>query len=287
MLNNQPMGFYSAAVLVKDAQRHRLRIKPIDVQVSQHVCTVEHEADGSLSLRLGLNYVQQLRAAISSLVVAARHAEGPFQDVEDLARRVPALSRGDLAQLARIGALNSLKDINHRRDAIWQIEQVCRPVGPLLRHIETSPEALKSPLSKMETETTPGRRLRWHGTDHRLSPYGPTNENDYESRVSYPLKSCSNKGMVAVCLPLERSLLVNALEQRWVLSSISIEDETGIANVIIHPQLYERERVLVTRGKFLKIHGKLQNQDGVVHVKAESIELLNISSVEMHSHDFH
>ncbi len=68
---------------------------------------------------------------------------------------------------------------------------------------------------------------------------------------------------------------------------LSMEDETGIANVVIHPELYERERVLVTRAKFLKVEGKLQNQDGVIHVKAERLELLHAASIEVRSHDFH
>jgi error-prone DNA polymerase len=68
---------------------------------------------------------------------------------------------------------------------------------------------------------------------------------------------------------------------------LSMEDETGISNVIIHPQLYERERVLVTRGRFLKVYGKLQNQDGVVHVKADGLELLQAAAIEVSSHDFH
>jgi len=68
---------------------------------------------------------------------------------------------------------------------------------------------------------------------------------------------------------------------------LSMEDETGISNVIITPQLYESERVLVTRGKFLKVHGKLQNQDGVVHVKAERLELLHAAMIDVRSHDFH
>jgi error-prone DNA polymerase len=68
---------------------------------------------------------------------------------------------------------------------------------------------------------------------------------------------------------------------------LSMEDETGIANVIITPQLYERERLLVTRARFLKVHGKLQNQDGVIHVKAESLEPLQTTPIEVRSHDFH
>ena len=71
---------------------------------------------------------------------------------------------------------------------------------------------------------------------------------------------------------------------------LSMEDETGIANVMIHPNLYERDRVTVTRGKFLLVEGKLQNQDRVVHVKAERVEVLTMDSmqtIEVRSHDFH
>ena len=68
---------------------------------------------------------------------------------------------------------------------------------------------------------------------------------------------------------------------------LSMEDETGIANVVIHPDLYEQQRVLVTRGKFLKVYGRLQNQDTVVHVKAEHLELLVIEVLDLRSHDFH
>jgi error-prone DNA polymerase len=68
---------------------------------------------------------------------------------------------------------------------------------------------------------------------------------------------------------------------------LSLEDETGIANVIIHPDLYERERVTVTRGRFLMIDGKLQNEDGVVHVRADVVEVMEMASMEVRSHDFH
>lgn len=113
------MGFYMPAVLVGDAKRHGLRVKPIDVQISRVECTVEHEADGSLSLRMGLLYVKGLRRSAAAALVTVRVAGGPFRDVEDLACRVPELTRKDLAQLARIGALNWVEDVEHRRDALW------------------------------------------------------------------------------------------------------------------------------------------------------------------------
>src|SRR5246127_4455079 len=78
ILNNQPMGFYSPAVLVKDAQRHGLRVKPIDVQVSDWLCTVEPEPDGTLAVRLGLGYVKGMSKANAEAVAASRRAGGPF-----------------------------------------------------------------------------------------------------------------------------------------------------------------------------------------------------------------
>src|SRR5271156_5543304 len=79
ILNNQPMGFYSAAVLVKDAQRHGLRVKPIDVQESDWPCTIEHESDGTLSLRIGLGYARRLRRQSAEVLVESRTQNGPFR----------------------------------------------------------------------------------------------------------------------------------------------------------------------------------------------------------------
>ena len=78
ILNNQPMGFYMPAVLVKDAQRHGLRVKPIDIQVSDWACTIEHEQDGSLSLRMGLGYAKGLRRHSGDALVRSRAEDGCF-----------------------------------------------------------------------------------------------------------------------------------------------------------------------------------------------------------------
>ena len=286
MLNNQPMGFYTPAVLVKDAQRHGLRVRPVDVQVSATGCTVEHEAFDILSLRLGLNYARTLNAATAAQLVAARDADGPFQSVEDLALRVTALNRGDLAQLARIGALNALGGVEHRRDAIWQIEQVSRPVGPLLRQPHAAPCPAESPLQRMKTE----ERLvaDYAGTGLTTGPHpmayrrSELRSAGVFSAIELQQKPDGRRVWAAGCV-IARQRPGTALGFIF----LSMEDETGIANIIIHPELYERERVLVTRGKFLKVYGKLQNQDGIVHVKAEGLELLQATAIEIRSHDFH
>jgi DNA polymerase III alpha subunit len=108
ILNNQPMGFYMPAVLVKDAQRHGLRVRPIDIQVSDWACTIEHEVDGALSLRMGLGYAKGLRRQSAEAVVATRSHDGHFRSAEDLALRVPVLNRKELTLLARVSEAHLL-----------------------------------------------------------------------------------------------------------------------------------------------------------------------------------
>ena len=286
MLNNQPMGFYTPAVLVKDAQRHGLRVKPVDVQVSATNCTVEHEPEGSLSLRLGLNYVRGLTANAAAQVIEARRSGGRFQDIEDFTLRVPALNRSGLTQLARIGALNFLSGVEHRRDAIWQVEQCSRSVGPLLRAAAASSRSSASPLRRMETGerlvsdySGTGLTTGHHPMAYRRAELRRINVLSARELQQFP----DGRYVTAAGAVIARQRPGTALGFIF----LSMEDETGIANVIIHPQLYERERILVTRGKFLKVYGKLQNTDGVVHVKADSLELLHAEAIEVRSHDFH
>ena len=99
LLNNQPMGFYSPAVLIKDAQRHGLRVRPIDVQRSEWLCTLEAEPDGSLSLRIGMNYAKGLRQSSAEALLAARKSNGAFASVDDLAARVPHSTARSLSRL--------------------------------------------------------------------------------------------------------------------------------------------------------------------------------------------
>ena len=124
MLNNQPMGFYAPATLVKDAQRHGLHFRPIDVTRSDWLCTIEDDG-GSKCVRLGLNYVKGVREVTAREILRAR----PFTGIQDLVDRVPGLRKDELRALAEVGALNFINGI-HRRDALWQAELAMRPAGP-------------------------------------------------------------------------------------------------------------------------------------------------------------
>jgi error-prone DNA polymerase len=287
LLNNQPMGFYSPAVLIKDAQRHGLRVYPICVQRSDWLCAIEHEDDGSLGLRIGLNYAKGLRQAIAEALLATRNAQGPFRSVDDLALRVPTLSRKDLVQLAQIGALNSITDVVHRRDALWQVEQAGRPVGPLLRTIASKTANLATmPLRQMTTD----ERLAadYSGTGLTCGPHPMIYHREALRRAGYVsadnLTTHTNNTFVRIagCVIARQR---PGTAKGFVF--LSMEDETGIANIIITPDLFERERILITRSRFLDIEGKLQIQNGVIHVKANRVQPIDITTADVRSHDFH
>ena len=288
ILNNQPMGFYMPAVLVKDAQRHGLRIKPLDIQVSEWACTIEHEIDRSLSLRLGLGYAKGLRKLAADAIVQSRVAQGSFRSAEDLAARVPTLNRKELTLLARIGALNNLHGIEHRREALWQVERAGKLEGPLLSQ---RPELLRedsapAPLKQMSTE----ERLvaDYSGTGLTLGKH-PMAYRRAELRHENILSAEELKGRTDGEFVRAAGCVI-ARQRPGTAHGfifISMEDETGIANVIVTPVLYEQEKLVVTRSKFILTEGILQNQDGVIHVKATRLRTLSDLSLEVHSHDFH
>jgi len=286
LLNNQPMGFYSPAVLIKDAQRHGLRVKPIDVQRSKWLCTLEKEVDGSLSLRIGLNYAKGLRKANAEALLATRTEQGPFRSVDDVALRVPELSRRELVALARIGAMNSVGDVDHRRDALWQVEQAGRPVGPLLRGVAEDGSRQQSPLRKMST-------------DERLAAdYAGTGLTTGPHPLAYHRQMLRAEGMLTAqdltrCVNGEDVRAVGCVVARQRPGTakgfvfLSMEDETGIMNVILTPDVFEQNRVVATRSRFLLVEGPLQHQEGVIHIKAQRLTQLDITSADMRSHDFH
>ncbi|HUB19213.1 MAG TPA: error-prone DNA polymerase [Acidobacteriaceae bacterium] len=288
ILNNQPMGFYAPAVLVKDAQRHGLKVRPIDVQVSDWPCTIEHEDDGSLSMRLGLRYARGLRQEAGEAIAAARRDEKRFLSVDDLALRVPDLNKKEITLLANIGALNNVAGIGHRRDALWQVERAGKPEGPLLTHtgaLLADPQD-PSPLAPM----TPEERL--------VADYSGTGLTTGRHPMSYRRAELRAQNI------LSAKDLRSVRDGQWVRAAgciiarqrpgtakgfvfLSMEDETGIANVIVTPQMYERNQVTVTRARFLLVEGPLQNQDNVIHVKAARLTPLDDRAVEVRSHDFH
>jgi error-prone DNA polymerase len=297
MLNNQPMGFYSPATLVKDAQRHGLRVRAIDVTRSDWLCTIERDGE-KLCMRLGLRYVKGLREEVGQEIVRERGVRA-FASIDDLKLRVPGLQKSELTALAEIGALNFVgsKAGFHRRDALWQIERSSRR-GPLLEGVEES-EVL---LAEEE------------GEDSSVAKYSPLEPMTPEARL---ISDFRNTGMTVGPHPmsyhrenLQRQGIVSARDLHHVADGakvrvagaviarqrpgtakgfvfLSLEDETGIANAIITPQIFQEQHIVVVNQNFLLIEGTLQNQDNVISVKAERVRPLGITRAETSSHDFH
>ncbi len=280
ILNNQPMGFYSPATLVKDAQRHGLKVRPIDVTKSDWLCTLENKC-----LRIGLRYVRGLREIAGRALVRAR-GEKPFSSIDDLALRVPELQKSELVALAEIGAINFLNPSQrlHRRDALWQVERAAQRTGPLLERIESSDEP--SPLDIMTDE----ERLvaDYTGTGMTVGPH--------------PMAYCRNK-LDALHI-LRAADLARTPHGRHVRVAgcviarqrpgtakgfvfLSLEDETGIANIIVTPDVLDLFRATIVQGKFLLFEGPLQNVDNVIHVKAAHVEEIEILQTAPPSRDFH
>ena len=292
LLNNQPMGFYSAATLVKDAQRHGLKVRPIDVSCSEWNCTLEGKKEddregsrGKPVLRIGLRYVRGLQLAAAEALVQERKRR-PFASTEDLALRVPQLSRANLAMLARIGALNHMNPDTelHRRDALWQIEKAARKVGPLLENVVEADTS--SPLHKMEVE----ERLvaDYHGTGMTVGPHPMAYQRNALRRMGILSaaelrESPHGKQVVVAGSVITRQRPGTAKG----LIFITLEDETGNSNIIVMPDLYSSDPLVVLHERFLKVKGVVQNQDGIVHLKAQKIMPLKVTAAEMQSHDFH
>jgi error-prone DNA polymerase len=276
MLNNQPMGFYAPAVLIKDAQRHGLRVLPVDVTCSEWECTVD-----AGRLRLGLRYARGLREDAGRAILRAREVR-PFSSVDDLAVRVRELRKDELNRLAEIGALNPLEK-QHRRDALWQAQRAILPVGPLLAPLEETGEP--SPLLPMNTE----ERL-W-------ADYRGTGLTVGKHPMAWRRIEMNALGVVpAMHLARIRDGAVVRIAGSVVVRQrpgtakgfvfLSMEDETGMMNAIVNPATFDRFKFEVLGEPYLIIDGVLQNQDGVISVKAGRVAALRAGAAP-ESHDFH
>ncbi len=349
LLNNQPMGFYSPATIVKDAQRHGLKLLPVDVMKSEWNCTLEEVVsrqslvvsqedletkpngqrpttnDLRIALRMGLRYVRGLREEAGQSLVCER-AQTPFTSIHDLTRRVPELRKDELTTLAEIGALNSIGNSpqrhrdteknkstikNHnssvppwlrgendsqdsqlgtrdsglnRRDALWQVEAAVRASGPLLE--QNAEPDLPSPLQPMNHE----ERLvaDFHGTGLTVGPHPMAYRRAWLNAMGIR-RASDLRG-----IPSGKRLRIGGcviVRQRPGTAKgfvfLSLEDETGVANAIIRPDLFHQNRLLLASERFLAIEGILQNQDNVISVRAERVLPLFVTKAETASHDFY
>jgi error-prone DNA polymerase len=274
LLNNQPMGFYASSTLIKDAQRQDVKFLPVCVAESDWDCAIT--ADDSI--RLGLRVVKVLSQSGAERLLAERNRL-PFASLDDFKRRAH-LDKDELRTLAEIGALNCFAE--HRRDALWHVERELRDgdlfaddteaaaLSPLPRM--TYSERIQSDFAGMHLTTGkhPMAMLRprlpdvWRAAD--LPKAEPGSTIRIAGNVICRQRPGTAKGFVFV----------------------SLEDETGISNAIVTPQLFEAQRLVTTEESFLLIEGVIQNSQNVIHIKAQKIQRLDHAALAgAQSHDFH
>jgi error-prone DNA polymerase len=274
LLNNQPMGFYHPATIVRDALRRGQAVRPVDVAVSDLRATVE---DGAV--RLGLLQVRGLREAAAARLVAARRTR-PFESVDDLVARA-GLTGEEVAALAEAGALGSFG--LRRRAALWQAARVARPAGPLFAG--RAPGADPSPLREM----TPAERLvaDYRITGVTVGPHPMALRRGDWARLGVTPAAALAGGATGQRIRVAGAVVVR---QRPGTAKgvvfLSLEDETGIANVIVRPALFERARATLVHEPFLLVDGILQHEDGVTAVRATAVRPLAVSAAAVPSHDF-
>ncbi len=276
LLNNQPMGFYHPATIVRDAARHGQAIRPADVNFSGWLCAIE--PDGTV--RLGLRYARGLREEAGRRIEEERKHR-PFVSVADLVRRA-ALRQDELVQLARGGALGSLEP--QRRAALWEAERATRPRGPLYEAIPDPPEP--SPLRPMTAAES--LAADYEGTGLSLDPHPMELQRARLARLGVAraadLAGLKNGAWVRIAGAV-------VVRQRPGTAKgfvfLNLEDETGLANVIVRPALFHRYRLILVNEPFLFVAGTLQHEDGVISVRAERLAPLADALARVPSHDFH
>ncbi|NOZ87165.1 MAG: DNA polymerase III subunit alpha [Deltaproteobacteria bacterium] len=289
MLNAYPMGFYPPAVLLKDAQRHGVQVLPMDVNRSGWECRPEHlpNTRKGLGVRLGFRFISGMRMnTIATL--EAEQARRLFHDVSDLTSRC-GFNTAELSSLAEIGAMASLG--LGRRQALWQVYKVGR-FGPgslpgLARCTEIEENAF--PLREMNKQEEISADLKLSGMTtgaHPVSFFRTALTGLGVIRAKDMAIRSDGEQVKAAGLVIARQRPHTA---KGVLF-ITIEDETGFANLIVKPDVLERNRKTITRAGFMLASGILEKRSGVLQVLVKEIEDLAEKNMNVRtrakSHDF-
>jgi error-prone DNA polymerase len=311
LLNNQPMGFYTPATIVKDGQRHGLKIKPVCVTKSDWRCSVVNDN----TFRLGLCVVNGLRQEHGEQIERERkHRQ--FDSLDDFKRRVP-LSKDEFRRLAELGALNCFAE--HRRAAMWHVEETLYDDLLDLGSAGCQPAVCGSlPQTCFHPTRAKTQSVRQAAGRNRLAACAPQNSRSPLAPMTLPERvKADYETMNLTTGPHPMKLLRGNLPHIWRAIDlvkarhgsiiqiagnvicrqrpgtakgfvfISLEDETGVSNAIVEPELFECFRLLIIEEAFLLIEGEVQNSDNVVLIKAQEIRpLVHEQLIGSESHDF-
>ncbi len=299
LLNSQPMGFYAPAQIVRDAREHSVKVRPVCVNASHWDCTLEptsplplagevgsrSEPGEGLALRLGLRMTKGLASEHAAQIVAAR-GEQPYRDVRDLWRRA-GVPRAALQRLAEADAFRGLG--LDRRAALWAIRGLAEAPLPLFAALDRAQHRHGRPCAG---DLLPSLTNEVIEPAVALTPMSETREvvEDYRS-IGLSLRRhpavflrphFARAGMIT-CADLATTrdgarvtvpgivLVRQRPGSAQGVLFITIEDETGIANLIVWPNLFERQRRLILTAGMMAARGRVQREGIVIHVVAEHL----------------
>ncbi len=318
ILNAQPMGFYSVGTLIEDARRHGVEVLPVDATISGFETTLEHREAGSgkrrnereetmpprqfshpaalpasrvPSVRLGLHLVRGLGSKARDNLKGAIQAGGPFQSIGDLLDR-SGLDRGALRSLAESGALDCFvpdePNARRRRAALWRMLEAERgdagPLAPGRYSLEVPPPvpAMSAAEITAADYRMTGLSLNGHPLEH-LRPL--LHENGVLSAREVLALPDATRGVGTAGLVICRQRPGTA--KGFVF--LTLEDETGLVNVVVTPKRFERQALMISRAPLILVRGTLQVEQGVVNLRGETFRELKpgVSLEGWRGHDFH
>ncbi len=288
LLNSQPMGFYSASSLVKDAQRHGVEVRPVSVVRSDWDCTLEPVPrepgdDGELrALRLGIRQIRGVGKAMAQAVMTAR-AEAPFASLDDLIRRAH-LKKNEIEALAEAGALAAL--VPERRDALWKARAPRE--GGLFEGMQIEPDE--------DVGLPPMRPLAQLALD-----YGRVGLSIHDHPMRHVREALRERGVrraeELVKLPdgalIEVAGLVIGRQRPGTASGvtfITLEDETGLVNLVVMKNVFAESYGVARHARMMLAAGRLERQGAVIHVLARKLARLRLPDGDepnVRSRDFH
>jgi len=270
------MGFYTTATIVKDAQRHGVKVKPVCVKRSDWRCTVLDDN----TFRLGFCVVNGLREEHGEQIERERN-ERQFKSLEDFKRRI-SLSKEELRTLAELGALNCFA--KHRRPAMWKVEE---PIHDDLldnKSVVAAATTATTPLLPMtvqERVTADYRTMNLTAGPHPMKLIRGQLPNIWRASDLPKAKHGSTIQIAGNVICRQRP----GTAKGFVF--VSLEDETGVSNAIVDPDLFERYRLLIIEEDFLLIEGEVQNSENTVLIKTREIKpLAHENLLGSESHDF-
>ncbi len=294
MLNAQPLGFYSPNTLIRDALRHDVKVLPIDLACSDWDCTLEPiENNGTtkeqFAMRMGLRYIHSLGSKAKELLEKAWREGGPFRSAEDVCAR-SGLGWKTLQLLATAGAFETF--IPGRRQALWEVIAISKRKDlPLLKELKKSESNDSTahlnipPMTEFERTVADYQTQLFSVFEHITKYYRPWAEKNGMKSCSYVMQGKNNEYITIAASVICRQRPGTAKDFVF----LTLEDETGLANVVVNPKIFKQYKEQLLRSNFLAISGTLQVDEGVRNLIARQVESLPklVGNPKFVSRDFH